>query len=151
MYVAQRENRADEEAMRKSQQFEKYKSSIMSALDEQKEAKTRENIQARKERAELDRQQLDYTIAKDNEWQRREDKKNAERKQHALNLMLEANEKQRRDEALGANGAKRGQKMTKEEQRLNRELLKEVSKIKKEGNFNDLYMQCTNKKVTSGE
>ena len=140
MYVAQRENRADEEAMRKSQQFEKYKSSIMSALDEQKEAKTRENIQARKERAELDRQQLDYTIAKDNEWQRREDKKNAERKQHALNLMLEANEKQRRDEALGANGAKRGQKMTKEEQRLNRELLKEVSKIKKEGNFNDLYM-----------
>ena len=151
MYVAQRENRADEEAMRKSQQFEKYKSSIMSALDEQKEAKTRENIQARKERAELDRQQLDYTIAKDNEWQRREDKKNAERKQHALNLMLEANEKQRRDEALGANGAKRGQKMTKGEQRLNRELLKEVSKIKKEGNFNDLYMQCTNKKVTSGE
>ena len=33
------------------------------------------------------------------------------------------------------NGGKRGEKMTKEEIRLNKELLKEVSMIKKSGNM----------------
>ena len=39
--------------------------------------------------------------------------------------------------------------MTREELRFNKELLKEVSKIKKEGNFNQLIDQCKNKKVTT--
>lgn len=45
-------------------------------------------------------------------------------------------------------GASRGEKMTAEELRMNKESLKEVSKIKKEGNFDALLEQCASKKVT---
>ena len=38
---------------------------------------------------------MEYTIAKDEEWKKREEKKNAERRQHAQNLMLETTEKHR--------------------------------------------------------
>ena len=39
--------------------------------------------------------------------------------------------------------------MTQEELRLNRELLKKVSKLKKEGGFDSIIQNCTYKKVTS--
>ena len=81
---------------------------------------------------------MEYTIAKDEEWKKREEKKNAERRQHAQNLILETTEKHRLIEQQCANGAKRGEKMTKEELRMNKELLKEVSKIKKTGNFKSM-------------
>ena len=44
------------------------------------------------------------------------------------------------------NGAKRGEKMTREEIRFNKELLKEVSKIKKVGNFDEL-LEMTRQEV----
>ena len=47
-----------------------------------------------------------------------------------------------------SNGASRGQKMTKEEVRYNKGLLKEVGKIKKEGQFEGLLERCAEKKVT---
>ena len=39
--------------------------------------------------------------------------------------------------------------MTQEELRMNRELLKEVVKVKKQGNFENVFEECVNKKVTS--
>ena len=39
------------------------------------------------------------------------------------------------------NGGKRGEKMTRDELQLNKEILKEVSKIKKEANIDDLLEQ----------
>ena len=39
--------------------------------------------------------------------------------------------------------------MTQEELRLNRELLKKVSKLKKEGGFDSIIQNCTYRKVTS--
>lgn len=90
---------------------------------------------------------MEYTIAKDEEWKKREEKKMVQRRQHAQNLMLETSEKHRIIQEQCANGGKRGEKMTKEELRLNKELLKEVSKIKKSGNFKNLLDQVQNEKV----
>ena len=39
--------------------------------------------------------------------------------------------------------------MTHEELRLNRELLKKVSQLKKEGGFDSIIQNCTFKKVTN--
>ena len=84
-----------------------------------------------KDSAALDRQQMEYTIAKDEEWRKREEKKIHERRQHAHQLMAETSAKHTALQEQCANGGRRGEKMTKEELRLNKELLKEVSKIKK--------------------
>lgn len=58
--------------------------------------------------------------------------------------MNEATEKHRIIQEQCANGAMRGEKMTREELRLNKELLKEVGKLKKQGNFNSLLEECLN-------
>ena len=86
----------------------------------------------------LDSKQMEYTNQKDEQWKSREEKKQQERRTHAQNLMNESLSKQRKEEAQLMNGGKRGEKMTKEEIRLNKELLKEVSKIKKSGNMEQL-------------
>jgi len=62
--------------------------------------------------------------------------------------MKETDEKHLKLQAASQNGANRGQKMTSEEIKLNKGLLKEVSKIKKEGQFENLFERCTSKKVT---
>ena len=100
-----------------------------------------------KDMADLDRKQMEYTIAKDEEWKKREEKKNVERRQHAHQLMHETSEKHRIIQEQCANGGARGEKMTREELRLNKELLKEVSKIKKQGNINDLLEEVGNERV----
>lgn len=64
-----------------------------------------------------------------------------------MNLLRETELKEKRLATLMP-GALRGEKMTAEELRMNKESLKEVSKIKKEGNFNALLEQCASKKVT---
>ena len=123
----------------------------MSALHEQKREKTREVAEAKRKQEELDKAQMDYTIAKDEEWKQREQKKKDERKQHAQKLMTESNQKYLQMQQAAQNGGNRGQKMTTEERRYNRELLKEVIKIKKEGQLDDIFERCTSKKVTSYE
>ena len=64
--------------------------------------------------------------------------------------MHETEEKHRLIQEASANGGKRGEKMTKDELRLNKELLKEVSKLKKQGNFDSLVEECRtgNTKIT---
>ena len=121
-----------------------FKHSIATSLVEQTQAKTKLDIQLKKQQDDLDRQQMEYTVAKDDEWKKREEQKVLERRQHAQNLMHETSEKHRIMQEQSINGAKRGEKMTREELRLNKELLKEVSKIKKQGNFNSLLEQCQN-------
>lgn len=86
----------------------------------------------------LDSKQMEYTNQKDEQWKSREEKKQQKRRTHAQNLMNESLAKQRKEEAQLMNGGKRGEKMTKEEIRLNKELLKEVSMIKKSGNMEQL-------------
>jgi Asp-tRNA(Asn)/Glu-tRNA(Gln) amidotransferase C subunit len=121
----------------------------MTALDEQKIANLKAIIATKKQHEELDRAQVDHTIAKDEAWSRREKEKNNERRQHALNLMKESEDKHQKLQAAAQNGATRGQKMTSEEIKFNKGLLKEVSKIKKEGQFENLFERCTSKKVTT--
>ena len=74
---------------------------------------------------------MEYTIAKDDAWRKREEKKVLERRQHAQNLMNETYGKHQINSEQCVNGGKRGEKMTKEELRFNKELLKEVGKLKK--------------------
>ena len=96
---------------------------------------------------DLDRRQMEHTIAKDEEWKKREEKKIRERRQHAHQLQHETTEKHRVIQAQCAPGGRRGEKMTREEVRLNKELLKEVSKIKKQGIFNNLLEEVGNERV----
>ena len=133
--------------MHKSKQQEMFKAQIMSSLDEQTVSKKQQDIQHMKDMADLDRKQMEYTIAKDEGWKKREEKKNVERRQHAHQLMHETSEKHRIIQEQCANGGARGEKMTREELRLNKELLKEVSKIKKQGNINDLLEEVGNERV----
>lgn len=92
-YMKERAVRLDLAEMRKSAQAQMYKTSIMSALDEQKIAKDRERAAAKKQQEELERAQIEFTIAKDEEWQQREQKKQKERRQHARDLIKESDEK----------------------------------------------------------
>ena len=94
---------------------------------------------------------MDYTIRKDEEWRRREEEKNAKRRQNAINLMKESEENYAKRVAASVNGANRGQKMTAEELRLNKDLLKQVSVIKKEGRFDNLFEKCFDRKITRVE
>lgn len=100
------------------------------------------------QQAELERKQMEYTIAKDEEKRRKEDLKIKERKEHALGLMRDVEQKKMR-ESYCSEAGRRGQKMTQEELRINRELLKEVAQIKKRGEFANLFEKCVSNKVTS--
>ena len=71
----------------------------------------------------------------------------ARRRENGEHLLRDAdNLWQKRQKS--SNGASRGHKMSKEESRYNRGLLKEVGKIKKEGQFDGLLERCVDKKVT---
>lgn len=80
MYIEQKQIKNDEEIMRKSLQKDMFKAQIMSSLEEQTRANKFKNKEQKKQQAALDRKQLDYTIAKDEEWRKREEKKNLERR-----------------------------------------------------------------------
>lgn len=74
---------------------------------------------------------------------------NAKRRNHARNLMLEADEKMKKMAAEQVNGAARGEKMTMDEYKLNKDLLREVAKIKKGGHFENISERCTSRKITN--
>ena len=65
--------------------------------------------------------------------------------------MKESEENYAKRVAASVNGANRGQKMTAEELRLNKDLLKQVSVIKKEGRFDNLFEKCIDRKITRVE
>lgn len=71
------------------------------------------------------------------------------RRQLSQGLMLESEQKLATSRAAVINGASRGEKMTKEELRMNKELLKEVASIKKQGLFENVSERCTSRKVTT--
>lgn len=62
---------------------------------------------------------------------REEAEKDLARRKHAMGVMLESEQRIAELKAMEVNGANRGEKMTKEELRFNKDLLKEVAKIKK--------------------
>ena len=92
---------------------------------------------------------MEFTIARDEARKGIEEGKQRERLNYGKNLQREVDAKNKRQEQC-ANGAGRGEKMTKEELRMNREMLMEVSKLKKNGDFNNFF-QCADKRVTSQE
>ena len=92
---------------------------------------------------------MEFTIARDEERKGIEEGKQRERLNHGRNLQKEINEKNKRQDQC-ANGAGRGEKMTKEEIRMNREMLMEVRKLKKNGEFNNFF-QSPNTRVISQE
>ena len=65
--------------------------------------------------------------------------------------MLNAEEQYQKKIAAAQNGANRGQKMSKEEIKYNREILKTVSQHKKGGLLNNVFEKTASKKVTTLE
>ena len=65
--------------------------------------------------------------------------------------MLKAEEQYQKKINDAQNGANRGQKMSKEEIKYNREILKTVSQHKKGGLLNNVFEKCASKKVTTLE
>ena len=80
---------------------------------------------------------------------REEAEKDLARRKHAMGVMLESEQRIAELKALEVNGANRGEKMTKEELRFNKDLLKEVAKIKKQGAFTNIHEVCASKKITN--
>jgi len=74
-------------------------------------------------------------VAEDNSKIAKEAALNAKRRQHAQNLRIESEQKMAELHEASINGANRGQKMSNEEIRMNKELLRKVAEIKKEGHF----------------
>ena len=63
--------------------------------------------------------------------------------------MINAEEQYQKNLEQAKNGGNRGQKMTKEEKRYNKEVLKTVSQSKKEGKLNNVFEKCAQKKITN--
>ena len=80
---------------------------------------------------------------------REEAEKDLARRKHAMGVMLESEQRIAELKAMEVNGANRGEKMTKEELRFNKDLLKEVAKIKKQGAFTNIHEVCASKKITN--
>ena len=97
----------------------------------------------------MDKRQLDFKVAEDEQKLKEEAEKELARRKHAQNLMIESEQRLAEMKAAEVNGANRGEKMTKEELRFNKDLLKEVAKIKKQGAFNNIHEVCASKKITN--
>ena len=65
--------------------------------------------------------------------------------------MQNAEEQYQKKIANASNGANRGQKMSLEEIKYNRHILKTVSEHKKEGLLNNVFEKCASKKITKNE
>ena len=97
----------------------------------------------------MDRRQLEFKVAEDEQKLKEEAEKNEARRRHAQSLMKESEQRMAESKAAEVNGAGRGEKMTKEELRFNKDLLKEVAKIKKQGAFVNIHEVCASKKITN--
>ena len=97
----------------------------------------------------LEKQQMQLLIEKDEKHREEERKKNEARKKLGQQWMLAAEEQYQKNAESAKNGANRGQKMSLEELRLNKHILKEVRDAKRKGEFTDLYTKCINKKITN--
>ena len=93
MYSTQKERKHEEDTMRKSMQKTLFKSSVMASLAEQKNLKTKQILETKKQEQDLDRQQVEYDKAKDESWTKREDKNKADKIMHGQKLIKDSLEK----------------------------------------------------------
>ena len=87
-------------------------------------------------------------MAQDNEKIAEEVALNAKRRQHAQNLRIESEQKMAELYEASINGANRGQKMSNDEYRMNKKLLRKVAEIKKEGHFADINERSAGMKIS---
>ena len=99
----------------------------------------------------LDKAQITAAMEKDDKLRDAEKKKEMERRRLGRQWMINAEEQYQKNLEQAKNGANRGQKMTKEEKRYNKEVLKTVSQSKKEGKLNNVFEKCAQKKITNLE
>ena len=121
----------------------------MEALHQQARDKRKEAQDQQQKMNALEKQQMQLLIEKDEKHREEERKKNEARKKLGQQWMLAAEEQYQKNAESAKNGANRGQKMSLEELRLNKHILKEVRDAKRKGEFTDLYTKCINKKITN--
>lgn len=148
-YKQQKEDKYQDEQMKKSALQWQLKSSHTEAIASQLKEKRAETELTRRREANMDKKQLDFKVAEDEEKLRLEAAMNLKRRNHARGLMLEADVKIKEQAEAQVNGAARGEKMTKDEYKLNKDLLREVAKIKKGGHFVNISERCTSRKITN--
>lgn len=88
-------------------------------------------------------------IEKDERLQEEERKKEEARRKLGKQWMLAAEEQYKKSIEEAQNGANRGQKMSPEELKMNKHILKEVRDAKRKGEFAELYTKCISKKITN--
>ena len=90
-------------------------------------------------------------MARDEELQAVEREKVAERKRLGTQWMLAAEDLYQKKIEAAKNGAARGQKMSLQEIKYNKDVLKTVSEQKKAGMLNNVFEKCVSKKITELE
>ena len=148
-YKQEVEDKYQDEQIKRSSNAWNLKNSHMQAIAKQLQEQRAATEMARRNEADADKRQLDFKVAEDEAKLKEEAAMNQKRRNHARGLMLEAEENARKLEAEQINGASRGEKMSKEEYKFNKELLREVAKIKKEGHFVNISQRCTSTKITN--
>ena len=110
-------------------------------------AKTNARFLEKQEQDRLDNEQLEQSIKASEKLKQQEQAKQLERRKNGEVLLRDAEALyQRRQKS--SNGASRGMNMTREEVRYNKGILKEVARMKKEGQFEGLFEKCADNKVT---
>ena len=148
-YARDREAKMDEEEMRKSQQATDYKTKIMAALDQQHKDKIKNDREEEAKRNALEKDQIQKLIEKDEQLLDSEKKKVEERRRLGQQWMKAAEAQYLKNLEEAQNGANRGQKMSPEELKYNKKILKEVRDIKRQGEFKDIFEKTASKKITN--
>ena len=149
IYAEQKEDKLDQEEMRRSMQATEYKDKIMKALDQQAKDKTKQEREEKMRQDALEKFQLQQIVEKDEKLLAEEKKKVEEKKKLGQQWMLAAEELYQKNLEQAKNGANRGQKMSPEELKFNKHILKEVRDVKRKGEFLDLHEKCSSKKITN--
>ena len=137
--------------MQKTAASQQFAAGILNDLNDQAAAKRREMIADKIRQDNLDKAQISAAMEKDDRLKDAEKKKEMERRRLGRQWMINAEEQYQKNLESAKNGANRGQKMTKEEKRYNKEVLKTVSQSKKEGKLSNVFEKCAQKKITNLE
>ena len=92
IYAAQKEDKMDQEEMRRSMQATEYKDRIMKALDQQAKDKTKQEREEKMRQDALEKFQLQQIVEKDEKLLAEEKKKVEEKKKLGQQWMLAAEE-----------------------------------------------------------
>lgn len=134
-----RQQEAEERAIKlKEEKKHQLKMEYMEAIHAQVVEKERRDKEEQKRKVDSELKEFLYVQEKERRQIALEDEKKAARWKSAHELMLEAKKSMKPVDRSAIVKIRHGQKMSKDEFLMNRELLKEVAQVKRQGEFNKL-------------